>query len=108
MKTRKEQAVRKAATEKQVVANGTRAAGKAQKTAAPAAKQARHGSKKVAILDLIGRNEGATVKELVAATDWLPHSIRGPVSNLVRKDGQKIEAIKGESGERAYHPAAGR
>jgi hypothetical protein len=29
------------------------------------------------------------------------------VSNLVRKDGQKIEAIKRESGEHAYHPAAG-
>jgi hypothetical protein len=37
----------------------------------------------------------------------LPHSIRGFISNLVRKDGQKIEAIKRKSGERAYRPAAG-
>ena len=42
----------------------------------------------------------------MAATDWLPHSARGFVSNLIRKDGQKIEAIKRESGERAYHLAA--
>ena len=44
----------------------------------------------------------------MAATDWLPHGIRGFVSNLVRNDGQKIEAIKRETGERAYHLTAGK
>jgi hypothetical protein len=48
------------------------------------------------------------VKELMAATDWLPHSVRGFISNLIPKDGQKIEAIRRESGERAYHLAAGK
>jgi hypothetical protein len=38
----------------------------------------------------------------MAATGWLAHSVRGFVSNLVRKDGHKIEAIKRESGDRAY------
>jgi hypothetical protein len=79
---------------------------KAAKKAALTAKQSRHGSRKAAILDLIGGNDGTTVKELMGASDWLPHSVRGFVSNLVRKDGRKIEAIKRESGERAYFPAA--
>ena len=30
------------------------------------------------------------------------------MSNLVREDGQKIEVVKRESGERAYHLAAGK
>lgn len=80
---------------------------KGDKKAAPASKQARHGSKKAAILELIRRKDGATVKELMAATDWLPHTVRGFMSNLVRNGGQKIEAIKRESGERAYYIAAG-
>lgn len=54
----------------------------------------------------VGRADGATVKELMAATDWLPHSVRGFVSNLARKNGQKIEAVKRETGERAYHLAS--
>jgi hypothetical protein len=44
----------------------------------------------------------------MAATDWLPHSVRGLVSSLIRQGGQKIEAIKRESGERAHHLAAGK
>jgi hypothetical protein len=80
---------------------------KGDKKAAPASKQTREGSKKAAILDLIRRNDSASVKELMAATDWLPHSVSGFVSNLVRKDGQKIEPVKRALGERAYHPATG-
>jgi len=54
---------------------------KAAKKAAPAAEQSRHGSKKAAMLELMGRNDGATVRELMAATDWLPHSTRGAISD---------------------------
>jgi len=64
-------------------------------------------SKTAAILDLISRGGGGTVKDLIAATDWLPHSVRGFVSNLVRKDAQRVDAIKLKSGEGAYHLAAG-
>jgi len=81
---------------------------KVAKKAALTAKQSRHGSKKATILELIRRQDGATVKELMTATDWLPHSVRGFMSNLARKDGQKIGAIKRESGECAYHIAAGK
>ena len=48
---------------------------------APPAKQPRASCKTATILDLIGRNEGATVKELMAATDWLPHRVRGAIGN---------------------------
>jgi hypothetical protein len=42
---------------------------KASKKGGPAAKQPRHGTSKAAILELIRRKDGATVKELMTATD---------------------------------------
>jgi len=77
---------------------------KADKTKA---KDTREGSRKATIVELIGRTEGATVQEIVEATGWLSHSVRGFISNLVRKAGYKIESRKRESGEHAYRPAAG-
>ena len=38
-----------------------------------AAPTAREGSKKAIVLDLIGRKEGATLQDIMAATDWLAH-----------------------------------
>ena len=38
---------------------------------------ARTGSKTAKILDLLKRSGGATMKELMKATGWQPHSVRG-------------------------------
>jgi Protein of unknown function (DUF3489) len=38
---------------------------------------ARDGSKSAKVLDLLKRPDGATLKELIKATGWLPHSVRG-------------------------------
>src|SRR5260370_41927393 len=48
-------------------------------------KVARDGSKTAKILDLLKRPGGATSKELMKATGWLPHSVRGFLSGTVRK-----------------------
>jgi uncharacterized membrane protein len=46
---------------------------------------ARHGSKTAKILDLLKRQGGVTLKELMKATGWQAHSVRGFISGTVVK-----------------------
>jgi hypothetical protein len=49
------------------------------------------------------RPSGATSKELMKATGWLPHSVRGFLSGTVgKKMGLTVISTKGEDGERTY------
>ena len=67
------------------------------------AKGARDGSKTAKMLDLLKRHGGATTKELIKATGWLPHSVRGFLSGtLGKKMGLTVISAKGENGERTY------
>jgi hypothetical protein len=59
-------------------------------------------SKGAKILELIGRPKGATLAEIVKATDWQKHSIRGFLSTAAKKHGLKIESTKSEAGDRVY------
>ena len=64
---------------------------------------ARDGSKTAKILDLLKRPGGATSKELIKATGWLPHSVRGFLSGTVgKKMGLTVTSTKGEDGARTY------
>lgn len=66
-------------------------------------KVARGGSKTAKILGLLKRPGGATSKELMKATGWLPHSVRGFLSGTVgKKMGLTVTSTKGEDGERTY------
>jgi DNA-binding IclR family transcriptional regulator len=47
-------------------------------------------SKISAVADLLRREGGATLAELVAATGWQPHTTRAALTGL-RKKGHKIE-----------------
>jgi hypothetical protein len=86
--------------------------GKSAKKATPAkkapkaakkAKGAREGSKTNQILDLLKRPGGVTAKELMKATGWQPHSVRGFLSGTVgKKMGLTVTSTKGEEGERTY------
>ena len=63
----------------------------------------RQGSKTEQVLDLLKRSGGATTKDLMKATGWLPHSIRGLISGTVgKKMGLAVTSAKGEDGERTY------
>jgi hypothetical protein len=75
------------------------------KKAARAAKpnESREGGKAAAILELLRRPGGATAKELMKATGWQPHSVRGFLSGTLRnKKGLDIVSTKAEDGERTY------
>ena len=64
---------------------------------------ARDGSKTAKILDLLKRPGGATSKELMKATGWLPLSVRGFLSGTVNKKmGMNVISTKGDGGERIY------
>jgi hypothetical protein len=78
---------------------------KATKEAKPkdGARPPREGSKKAIVLDLLKRTEGATLKEIMSATAWEAHSVRGFISgSLGKKMGLKIDSAKREDGERVY------
>jgi hypothetical protein len=51
---------------------------------------------------MMRRAKGATLGEIVAATGWQKHTIRGLVSTLGSQGGMKIESAKSASGERTY------
>ena len=76
------------------------AKGATTKDAAPTTREA---SKKAIVLELIRRADGASLKEIMEATAWQAHSVRGFISGcLGKKMGLKIESAKREDGQRCY------
>ena len=63
----------------------------------------REGSKSAAVVELLKRPDGASLKEIMKATGWQPHSVRGFISGtLGKKMRLKVESAKREDGERVY------
>jgi hypothetical protein len=62
----------------------------------------RTGSKGAKVLGLVARTNGASLTELMKATEWQAHSIRGFLSTASRKRGVTIESLKNGKGERVY------
>jgi hypothetical protein len=87
-------------------------------TAAPPKKQAKAGkkagkperkataphaeSKGAKILEMVARAKGATLTEIMKATDWQAHSVRGFISTAGKRRKVKIESVKNEPGDRVY------
>ena len=85
------------------------AKGKAKKSPAKAPRPARaqkgteeRGNKKAEVITMMKRAKGATLAEIMAATKWQAHTVRGFVSILGSKVGKKIESSKSDAGERTY------
>ena len=75
-------------------------AGRAEK---PASKpKADRANKKAEVIAMMKRAKGATLAEIMAATEWQAHTVRGFVSILGSKGGEKIESSKNAAGERTY------
>ena len=86
--------------------------GKSAKKATPAKKAPKaakkatgacEGSKTNTILDLLKRPGGVSAKELMKATGWQPHSVRGFLSGTIgKKMGLTVTSTTSEDGERTY------
>ena len=75
----------------------------AKKASSPKTGKAREGSKTAQILDLLKRSGGVTLKQLMNATGWQAHSVRGFISGTLRKKlGLAVTSTKGEDGDRSY------
>ena len=82
---------------------GKKSAKATKKAVTPATEKApRADSKGSKILELIGRPKGATLAEIMKATDWQAHSVRGFLSTASKKRGLNIESTKNDAGERVY------
>ena len=59
-------------------------------------------NKKAEVIAMMRRAKGATLAEIMAATGWQKHTVRGFVSILGSKGGEKIESSKNAAGERTF------
>lgn len=69
----------------------------------PPAKSKREGSKQSVLIDLMNRPEGATLPQMVEATGWQAHTVRGCMAGTLKKKlGLTIDSVKESGGERVY------
>ena len=71
------------------------------------AKDAKRGAeersnKKAEVVAMMKRANGATLTEIMEATGWQAHTVRGFVSILGGKGGEKVESSKNAKGARMY------
>jgi hypothetical protein len=59
-------------------------------------------NKKAEVIAMMKRAKGATLSQIIEFTGWQKHTVRGFVSLLASKDGEKIESSKNTAGERCY------
>lgn len=54
------------------------------------------------IVGLLGRADGASIAEIMKATGWQAHSVRGFMSGHLKKQGRSVQSEQDESGTRRY------
>jgi cell envelope opacity-associated protein A len=79
-----------------------KAAAPKQKTAKPA-KPKKAETKQQIVIDLLKRPDGTTVAEIMKATGWLKHTVRGCFAGaLKKKHGYEIVSEKTGDADRVY------
>ena len=65
--------------------------------------KAREGTKQARLIAMLRRTEGATIAEIVEATSWQPHTVRGALAGALKKRlGLTITSEKVEGRGRVY------
>jgi hypothetical protein len=66
----------------------------------------RESTKEATVIEMLRRSEGATIAQIMAATGWQAHTIRGAFAGaLKKKRGLTVTSAKAEGGERVYRIA---
>jgi len=69
----------------------------------PISKPKREGSKQSVLVALMKRSGGATLAQMVEATGWQAHTVRGCMAGALKKKlGLTIDSVKEVGGERVY------
>jgi hypothetical protein len=77
--------------------------GKATKGKKAGAGKPREGTHKAQVIAMLQRKGGATLEEIVKATNWQKHTVRGFISILGSKGGMKVTTTRREGdGARVY------
>lgn len=80
------------------------AEGTTSEEAAEAPLQRRKGTKQALLIEMLRAEGGATIAEVVAATGWQAHTVRGAMSGALKKKlGLTITSEKVEGRGRVYH-----
>lgn len=70
---------------------------------APKERKPREGTKQALLIEMLRRPEGATIDEIVTATGWQSHTIRGAMAGALKKKlGLTITSEKDETRGRVY------
>jgi len=76
------------------------------KERAEAKPRTREHSKQAAVIQMLRRPEGATVKQLCEATGWQAHTVRGTFAGAFKKKlGLNLVSDKAQGGDRVYRIA---
>ena len=67
----------------------------------------REGTKEALLIAMLRRPGGATIAQVIEATGWQKHTVRGAISGaLKKKRGLAVTSAKSETGDRVYKIAA--
>ena len=62
----------------------------------------RDGSKTAQVVEMLKREGGATISEIMSTMGWQKHTVRGFMAGTMKKAGHTVESFKPEGGERTY------
>jgi len=62
----------------------------------------REGSKTARVVEMLKREGGASLEEIMQQTGWQKHTVRGFMAGAMKKAGYTVESFKSDKGERSY------
>ena len=96
-----------AATEGATPEEGAPAGDTVADTAEPKERKVRAGTKQAMLIEMLRAPEGATIDEIVAATGWQSHTVRGAIAGALKKKlGLEVTSEKVASRGRVYKLSA--
>src|ERR1700761_7727381 len=69
---------------------------------APVSSTPRQGTKIARVIELLRRDQGATLEALIVATGWLPHTARAALTGL-RHSGYDVRLERGQNGSASVY-----